>query len=396
MNRKTIVLAVALAAAAGAALYFLRPDYFGQELEAAEQKGPVLRRAAAPPPPRLPAPRPGETARSAVLLIGDGLGFAGIEAARLVQGGIGGGLQLDRFPVTGWSTTRSAVDVVTDSAAGATALATGFKTLNGQLAVDERGRRLLTLAEAAKAQGKAVGLVTDSYMWDATPGGFAVHHPNRRKYLEIALALAESDFDLLVGCETRRVEEDDDDQGPIVQHFLARGYAVGHDLDWLERAGDGKALALLPGGSLTPEKGESQLARAAELALRRLSRAPSGFLLLVETEETDTGSHDHQLDQTLRGVAALDAALARVFAAAEADGKTLVLWTADHDTGGLALVGGREGQPLRYVFATEGHNAEPVPLLAYGPGAERFAGTHDNTGVARDLAAALGLELPGG
>ncbi len=336
---------------------------------------------------------PGGRAASAVVLIGDGLGFAGIEAARLLEQGIGGALQLDRFPVAGWSTTRSAIDVVTDSAAGATALSTGAKTLNGQLATLPGGRPLRTLAEVAKAQGKAVGLITDSYLWDATPGAFAVHHVNRRKYLEIALAMADSGFDLLVGCETRRVKEDDDDQGPIVQRFLAQGYKVGHDLDWLAQAGDGKAMALLPGGSLTPAAGESQLPRAVALALRRLARAPNGFFLLIETEETDSGGHDHQIDQLTHGVAALDAALAEVFAAAEPDGKTLVLWTADHDTGGLALLGGREGEPLRYTWATGGHNAEPVPLLAYGPGAEFFAGTHDNTDVARGLAGALGLDL---
>jgi alkaline phosphatase len=389
--RCKIVATVLAAAALALLVYLLRPDLVGREEDGFEQTERLLRRASGPAPARLPAPLPGGRAKSAVVMVGDGLGFAGIEAARLLESGIGGHLQLDRFPVAGWSSTRSAIAVVTDSAAGATAISTGHKTLNGSLAVDAEGRRLRTLAEAAKAQGKAVGLLTDSYMWDATPGAFAVHQKNRRKYLDIAQATADSGFDLLIGCEARRIEEDDQDGGPVVAHFKERGYAVGHDLDWLEQAGEGKALALLPGGSLTPEEGASQLARATVLALRRLAKAPDGFLLLVETEETDTGSHDHVIEQTMRGVRALDAALAEVFAFAEPDGGTLVLWTADHDTGGLAIVGGREGEPLRYVWATEGHNAEPVPLLAYGPGAEAFAGTRDNTEVARDVARALGL-----
>lgn len=391
--RRNLLTSVVLAAAIALLVYLLRPDLFGREEAGFRKTEQLLRRASGAAPSRLPAPLPGGQARSAVILVGDGLGFAGIEAARLLERGIGGGLQLDRFPVTGWSTTRSAIDVVTDSAAGATAIATGAKTLNGALAVDAKGNRLRTLAEAAKAQGKAIGLVTDSYLWDATPGGFVVHHPNRRKYLDIALQMADSGFDLLIGCEARRIKEDDGDQGPIVQKFLAQGYQVGHDLAWLDQAGAGKAMALLPGGSLTPQEGESQLAQAVGIALRRLAASSNGFFLLVETEETDTGSHDHKLEQTMRGVVALDAALAEVFAAAEKDGQTLVLWTADHDTGGLAIVGGKEGEPLRYVWATDGHNAEPVPLLAYGPGAEAFAGTHDNTDVARGVAQALGLGL---
>lgn len=389
---RPLVLVLLFALFVAGLVYLLRPDLFGEEREP-RRTGRKLAVATGPALPRLPAPVPGQTARSAVVMIGDGLGLAGIEASRLLNRGIGGALQLDRFPVAGWSSTRSAIAVVTDSAAGANALSTGYKTLNGQLGVDAAGKRLRTLAEAAKAQGKAVGLVTDSYMWDATPGAFAVHQVNRRKYLEIALAMAEQDFDLLIGCETIRAKEDDDAAGPIEKKFVAAGYAVGRDLESLAAAGEGKTLTLLKAGTLTPQQGESRLPRAVELALARLSQAPNGYLLLIESEETDSGGHDNILDQVTRGVAALDGALAAVFAAAESDGKTLVVWTADHETGGLAIVGGRAGEPLEYLWTSEGHNAEPVPLLAYGPGAERFAGTHDNTEVGRDLAAALGLEL---
>lgn len=373
-------------------VYVLRPDLFGQEVEPYRSER-LLQVAQGAPPTKLPAPEPGQQARSAVVMIGDGLGFAGIEASRLLNRGIGGALELDRFPVAGWSTTRSATGVVTDSAAGANAISTGQKTLNGRLGVDAAGKELRTLAELAKAQGKAVGLITDSYMWDATPGAFAVHQVSRRKYLEIALAMAGQNFDVLIGCETRRVKDDDDDQGPIAQKFLAEGYQVGRDLDWLAQAGPGKVLALLPGGRMSPQDGPSQLPRAVELALARLSAAPNGYLLLIESEETDSGGHDNILDQVTRGVEALDGALVKVFAAAEADGQTLVLWTADHETGGLAILGGKAGEPLEYRFVTEGHNAEPVPLLAYGPGAERFAGTHDNAEVGKSLAAALGLDF---
>lgn len=391
MLRKTALVLLAGLLLAGF-VYALRPDIYGVDPEPYETKA-LLALAQGEAPSRLPAPEPGGRPKNAVVMIADGLGFAGIEASRLLNRGIGGHLQLDRFPVAGFSTTRSAIDVVTDSGAGATAIATGKKTLNGRLGVDAGGKPLRTLAELAKAQGKAVGLITDSYMWDATPGGFAVHQANRRKYLDIALELAGRDFDLLIGCETRRVEEDDDDQGPIVQKFLAQGYQVGRDLDWLAKAGPRKALALLAGGTLSPQEGASQLPLAVALAIARLEQDPEGYFLLIESEETDSGGHDNIIEQVARGVEALDGSLEKVFAAAERGGETLVVFTADHETGGLAILGGKEGKPLEYRFTTDGHNAEPVPLLAYGPGAERFAGSHDNTEVGKDLAVALGLEL---
>ena len=340
---------------------------------------------------RLAAMPPGQKAESAVVLIGDGLGFAGIEAGRLLSRGIGGHLELDRMPVAGWSTTRHFGGLVTDSAAGATALFTGQKTLNGHLSVDQKGQVLATLAEAARKKGKSVGVLTDSYLWDATPSALIVHNKTRRDTAGIARAMAASGYELLIGCEARRFA-DDDRGGPLEAEFRQQGYAIAGDLESLEKAGPGRLLGLFPAGSITPKKGESLLPRLAAWAINRLAQNPQGYLLLIETEETDTGGHQNDLDQLVRGVVALDGALKETLARAEKDGKTLVVLTADHETGGLALLGGGAGQGLRYTWATEDHNAEPVPLLAYGPGAEHFAGTRDNTEVAVGLR--LALDLP--
>lgn len=340
---------------------------------------------------RLAAMPPGQKAESAVVLIGDGLGFAGIEAGRLLSRGIGGHLELDRMPVAGWSTTRHLGGLVTDSAAGATALFTGKKTLNGHLSVDEKGQVLATLAEAARKKGKSVGVLTDSYLWDATPSALIVHNKTRRDTAGIARAMAASGYELLIGCEARRFA-DDDRGGSIEVHFQQQGYTVAGDFKALENASSKKVLGLFPAGSITPQKGESLLPRLAAWAMSRLAQNPQGYLLLIETEETDTGGHENDLDQLVRGVVALDFALEETLARAEEDGKTLVVLTADHETGGLALLGGGAGQPLRYTWATEDHNAEPVPLLAYGPGAEHFTGIRDNTEVAQGLR--LALDLP--
>lgn len=340
---------------------------------------------------RLAPVPPGEKAESAVVLIGDGLGFAGIEAGRLLSRGIGGHLELDRMPVAGWSTTRHLAGLATDSAAGATALFTGRKTLNGQLSVDEKGQVLATLAEAARKKGKSVGILTDSYLWDATPAALIVHNKTRRDTLGIARAMAASGYELLVGCEARRFA-DDDRGGPLEAEFRQQGYGIAGDLESLQKAAPGRVLGLFPAGNISPKRGESLLPRLAAWAITRLAQNPQGYLLLIETEETDNGGHQNELDQVVRGVVALDGALRETLAVAEKHGKTLVVLTADHETGGLALLGGGAGQPLRYTWATDDHNAEPVPLLAYGPGAEHFAGIRDNTEVATGLR--LALDLP--
>ena len=111
----------------------------------------------------------------------------------------------------------------------------------------------------------------------------------------------------------------------------------------------------------------------------------------METEETDTGGHRGDLERTVRGVTSLDLAAEAAVDFARRDGHPLVVATADHETGGLALLLGRAGEPMTVRWATTSHTAEPVPLLAWGPGAEHFSGVLDNTDIPRILARLLDL-----
>ena len=123
-----------------------------------------------------------------------------------------------------------------------------------------------------------------------------------------------------------------------------------------------------------------------------LSRNADGYFLLVETEEPDSGAHNEDLQRVVRGVKAVNevAALALEHAAA---GDTLILITADHETGGLAILHGDADHNLGVRWATSSHTAEPVPVFAYGPGAERFGGARDNTEMAPAIAELLGFDL---
>lgn len=333
-------------------------------------------------------------ARNLIILIGDGMGFGQVLGARAALVGIDGRLRMERLPVTGWVTTYSTNRMLTDSAAAATALATGFKTEMLHIAMTPEGRPVRTLLEAAASRGQAVGLLTDSYLWDATPASFAAHVSDRRQYADIADQMADSGFDLLLG-EERRGLDGDDPGGEMLTAFEERGYSLARDADALASALEGQApvLGLFAAGSLHQPDRAPNLVDLTSQALGRLARHPEGFALMIETEETDTASHGNDFERMVLGMSALDGAVRLAVDFARRDGATLVLVTADHDTGGLSLRGGMEGEPLRVSWATVGHTGNPVPLFAYGPGSHRLGGVRDNTEVARILADILGLDL---
>jgi alkaline phosphatase len=331
-------------------------------------------------------------AENVVILIGDGMGFGHVLAARAALAGVRGRLAMERLPVTGWLTTYPSGRLITDSAAAATALATGRKTVNRRVGTTPEGEPIASLTAAARERGKAIGLVTDSYMWDATPASFAAHVGDRREHEEVAAQMAASGFEVILGEEDPGLAADDDG-GDVSASFASRGYQVVRRPEALADASGGPILALFETGAVDDPARPPELADLAAFALGRLAQDPDGFLLLVETEETDTAAHRHDFDRLVRGMAALDRAVEVVADFASRDRRTLVVVTADHETGGLSLLDGREGGPLKIRWATDGHTGNPVPLFAYGPGAEALGGARDNTEVPRILARLLRLEL---
>lgn len=328
--------------------------------------------------------------RSLVVLLADGVGFSHLAAARVALAGAGGRLTVERFPVASWHTTFSAEGMYTDSAAGATALATGVLTTPGFLSVDPDGRPVPTLMEEALAAGKSAAVVTDSYLWDASPAAWLVHHDDRRDYDEVARQMAASEVNLAVG-EARRDEEGSDDLAARLDAFRDAGYAVARtldeveDVDELDEPGSDRQVVLLPPGSVADPDAAPELADLVDAALERLTRNPEGFVLFVETEEVDSGAHNGDLDRVIRGLGSLDAAARRVVDYATGRDDVLVVFTGDHETGGLALANSRAGEALVPMWAWGYHTATPVPLLAWGPGAERLMGVHQNAEVGRIL-----------
>ena len=331
--------------------------------------------------------------KNLIFLIGDGMGPSHIMAARAELVGLNGRLWLERMPVASLISTHAITSLGTDSAAGATSLATGFKTRPGRLGVDRDNNPLRTLVEAAEERGMATGLVTDSYLWDATLSGFAVHVKSRRQSAKILQQMAGSGVEVLIG---EREDLSEEEEAQMKSAFTAAGYAQAYDWESLGAAlsdpGGGPLVGILDEKQIHDPAREPGLAELAKGALARLSGAENGFFLVVETEETDTASHHNNFPRMIAGVEALDQVAALALEFARENGETLVLATADHETGGLALLNASPDNPMEVRWGTVGHTASPVPLYAYGPGAEELSAARDNTDVAPILARLLGFD----
>jgi alkaline phosphatase len=332
--------------------------------------------------------------RSVVLVVGDGMAAAHREAGRLDQEGADGVLAMDALPVRGEQTTDPAGDEVTDSAAAASAWATGEKTHNGAISVDLDGDPLPTLGAETAAAGKATGLVTTSEVTDASPAAFFSNAADRDDEEDIARQYVEDSRPAVVlggGAETW------DD---LAGEALDAGYAYVTDAEELAAADGSRLLGLFADGELYGDgEPEVSLAAMTGAALEVLAADEDGFFLFVEEEGVDGASHENDDRGLLEAMRSLDGAVqvVRDFVATHPD--TLLIVTGDHETGGLTVDEGRRGRgdlpvagsdrTFRLGWSTHGHTGEPVPVTAEGPGSEQLAGTYPNTHLHEVMRAAL-------
>ena len=298
--------------------------------------------------------------KNVVLMIADGFGPASATLGRAAKGAP---LALDSVLV-GTVETSATDSRVTDSAASATAYACGIKTYNGAIAVTPEGEPCRTVLEAAEARGMATGLVATSRITHATPASFAAHVASRGEEAEIARQLAGSGVDLLVGGGARFFAEAPND----LRALLAEGgWAVATDRAGYDRLSALPAAALLAPDHLAYEidRDETDQPSLAEMAVKALdllaeAAGERGFFLMVEGSRIDHAGHANDPAAHLGDILAYDEAVAAALAWAARDGNTLVVSTADHETGGLTL--GRDG-----IYAYD-----PAPLLAATASLERM------------------------
>jgi len=332
-----------------------------------------------------PVPEPAKMPKNIILMIGDGMGLAQITAGLYAQEE---GLNLERFPATGLIKTHSAKHLITDSAAGATAFACGCKTYNGAIGMTTQKKPCFTILEEAEAFGLATGMVSSSSITHATPASFIAHARDRTLMEEIATYFLKTDIDLFIGGGMRYFMARTTDKRNLSQELVEKGYVVS---DFLQQPLaqytplDPKQPFAWFSAVKEPESvvdGRDYLPLAARLAPEFLAqRSNKGFFLMIEGAQIDWACHSNKDTMAVEEMLDFDRAIGEVLRFAQQDGNTLVIVTADHETGGMALLRGKDKQSLKIKFTTDYHTATLVPVFAYGPGAERFNGLYDNTDI---------------
>ena len=352
--------------------------------------------------------------KNVIYLIGDGMGFGAVSSLLLSEEGQTG---FEMAPVIGLNETCSANNFVTDSPAGGTALATGTRTNNGFLGVDPDTLQLTSVLKKAQAMGKKTGIVVNTTITEATPGAFYAGVPSRNMGYKIAEQFCNSNVDVTIGAGLS-VFINRPDSVDLTATLIEKGYDV--YLDWksvlntnsekfvgiLEmsdvhrrnqstnttaKAAEGDQVCLA--AKLAADAGNLDTARfseptvylekAAVKAIEQLSKnAPDGFFLMIESAIIDGYGHNNDSDGMIVEMKEFDGLLKALVAYVNAHPETLLVVTADHETGGTAVgynsypVGGTS--PVKLTFSTKGHTGTVVPIFAYGAGAENFAGIFKN------------------
>ncbi len=318
--------------------------------------------------------------RNVILLIGDGMGTGLVTAAGIRSGEP---THMEQMSVTGLLRTATADTLPIDSAAGGTALATGVSVPNGRVSTGPDGAILPTILEKAQAAGKATGLVTSGSLTQAPVACFAAHAASRNAEPEIAAQLLNSRLDLLLGGGRRHFPEPKGWRvvtGPEQAGTLARGRTLG----FFERPEVGQPAE--PGSYVTT----SSLVQGA---LGFLGPAKKGFFLVVVHDQIDHAGHKQLAEDGLQHVLEFDAAVGACRRFARDSKNTLVVVSADHDTGNLTLERGVPSQrQVTVSYPTGRHTGNPVPVYAEGPGSAEFTGTYNQTELPRRILRVAGVE----
>jgi alkaline phosphatase len=335
-------------------------------------------------------------AKNIILLIGDGMGIAQIQAGLTANRGK---LNLLQFPITGFSLTEASDEYITDSGAGATALSIGRKTYNGAIGVDALGTPRETILETAEKKGLATGLVATCSITHATPASFIAHQAKRSLEEAIALDFLKTDVDVFIGGGLRYFTQRQDGRN-LLEELRAKGYQVLPDTAAnLTPYKKGKLAAIVAGlhpKKMTEGRGD-YLVKATQTTLQIVKQQPKGFFVMIEGSQIDWGGHANNTQYVTSEMIDFDRAIGEALRFAQADRNTLVIVTADHETGGMTLLAGNTAAgTVEAKFTTSGHTGVMVPVFAYGPGAEAFNGIYPNTAIYEKMMQALGLPLPVG
>ncbi len=322
--------------------------------------------------------------KNVILMIGDGMGLAHVAAAMYANHGE---LTITNLRTIGLVRTQSANDFTTDSAASGTAYATGKKTNNKAIGVDTEGNPSANLTEKLSALGYHTGVLTTDDMDGATPSAFYAHQPDRGMSNEILGDLPGSRLTFFGGGSRQEVDKL---RPELWQELKKAGFTVVGDVKD-KSASSAPRLGVLPDAKYTASVSKNRgdfLPRTTAFALDFLAgKGGEGFFIMIEGARIDKSSHDNDFKSAVQETLDFDLAVEAAIRFAEHDGQTLVIISADHETGGVTLSskGDVAKGEVRGVFASRGHTPVMVPLYAYGPHSDVFAGVQENSDVSNKI-----------
>ncbi len=314
-----------------------------------------------------------------ILLIGDGMGIAQVSAAMTVYAN---NLNMTTTKHIGFMRTQSYDNYTTDSAASGTAMASGKKTRNGMIGMDPDSNKVDLITELVRDQKRmSYGLVSTSAVTHATPASFVAHNINRNDYEGIALDFVRNQPDVFIGGGKANFDKRQDKRD-LIKVLENDGYEVVYTVEELKQTNAAKVAGLMADLHL-PRFSEGRsymLAESTIKAIRLLNRNQRGFFLMVEASQIDWGGHANDGNFIIEETWDLDVAVGAALEFAEQDETTLVIVTADHETGGMTIPGGNlEDNSVVVDFSTISHTGVVVPVFAFGAGAEEFTGFYENT-----------------
>lgn len=340
-----------------------------------------------------------------ILMVGDGMGYEHVELARLVEAGVSGFLAMQNLTWNSTSLTHSANSAITDSAAGATAFSTGNKTNNGYIAVNTSGVALETILEYAQMLNKSTGVVTTATLYHATPASFMTHVNDRYQYSEITRQIVEeAAVDVLLGGGNTEFSA-----GSNKITMESNGYSIVYNQTALAAHTSGKILGLFTNGYMNYEQDrniaiEPSILEMTSKSLELLSQDPDGFFLIVEGGRIDHAGHAGNKVNAALDAIAFNEAVQLAVDYVDENNNTILIVTADHETGGLAIVSQNlsselpgdlltepEKRALRIerannvtvTWSTTSHTNTSVPIYCFGSMFSEFPEntTIDNTEI---------------
>tara|TARA_R110002050_G_scaffold70515_2_gene151917 strand:+ start:425 stop:2257 length:1833 start_codon:yes stop_codon:yes gene_type:complete len=317
-----------------------------------------------------------------ILLIGDGNGLAQISAAMY---GNGNELTLTQLKNIGLLKTQSKDDFTTDSAAAGTALASGSKVKNRSVGALPDGSPAKNLPEVLSSHGFVTGIVTTDNLTGATPAAFYAHRTERDMTKEIASDLSKSPLNLFIGAGRNDFTKFEKDE---TLNLRKEGFHLTSSLEELAKSNSDRAGFFASADELPKVMNgrEGYLSEATKASLQFLATKNKPFFLMVEGAFIDSGGHINDSQTVIEEGIDFDQAIAEALRFADQNGRTLVIITADHETGGITLPQGNiKDHKVELEFSTEDHTAIMVPIFAYGPQSDLFRGIYENSDVFKKI-----------